>query len=182
MAEQISKFLIWVTEENSKSILTKTSNTDSTHPIFKIILNNNKPYPLMDLDYNNLPDEMYNLYVANIYSNPFNLGQLHGIFNSPSIINLIYERIYYLVIYSEKNALKDFKSKSFLTGKIPKSLNYLVKILFIIENTREISEDEIRNFYHQLFDEFFNLYPDLKKNFIITHNYTIDQLIDLCIS
>lgn len=182
MAEQISKFLIWVTEENSKSILTKATNQDATHPIFKIILNKNKSLPLMDIDYNNLPDDMYNLYVANIYSKPFNLGQTHGIFNSPSIINLIYERIYYLIKYSEKTALKDFKSKSFLTGKIPKSLNYLVKNLFIMENRRETREDELRPFYHDLFNEFFNLYPDLKANFTTTHNYTIDQLIDLCIS
>jgi ankyrin repeat protein len=187
IAEQISKFLIWVTEVNSNSILTKTTNTDSTHPIFKIIFNNNninkKPLPLMDIDYNNLPDDMYNLYMTNIYSKPFNLGgQISGIFNSPSIINLIYERFYYLVKYSTKEEVKNFKSKSFLSGKIPKSLNYLVKLLFIIENTREIEENEVIPFYHGLFNEFFNMYPILNANYEATHDYTIDQLIEFCIS
>jgi hypothetical protein len=185
-AGQICNFLIWVTEVNSNSILTKTTNTDITHPIFKIILNNNninkKPLPLMDIDYNNLPNDMYNLYMTNIYSKPFNLGQISGIFNSPSIINLIYERIYYLVKYSTKEEVKNFKSKSFLTGKIPKSLNYLVKVVFIIENRREISQDEIIPFYHELFNEFFIMYPELNANYEATHDYTIDQLIELCIS
>ncbi len=181
--EKICKFLLWITElNNNNSILTYLPNRDITHPIFKVILNSNEK-PLMDIDYNILPDDIINLYsLSNIFNKFYNINGIEGIFNSPTIINLIYERIYYLIKYSTKEELKNFKSKSFLTGKIPKSLNYLVHVLFVLQNNREISDNEIRIFYHNLFDSFFSFYPNLKQNFVITHDYSIDQLIDLCIS
>jgi hypothetical protein len=180
--EQICKFLIWITENNNSLILTYLPNRDLTHPIFKVILNINEK-PLMDIDYNELPSDISNLYsLSNIYNKNYSVNGIVGLFNSQSLINLIFERIYYLIKYSTKEELKNFKSKSFLTGKIPKSLNYLIKVLFILQNNREISENEIRPFYHSLFDGFFILYPNLKQTFVTTHDYTIDDLINLCLS
>jgi ankyrin repeat protein len=179
LAEQIANFLIWVTEENNNLILTQTPNIDKTHPIVKIILNKNKK-PLVDIDYNILLDNIYNLYMIDIYSKPFFLGQTSGLFYSPSIKSLIYERIYYLIKYSTKEEVKNFKSKSFFE-KIPKSLNYLVKVLFIKENDRESNKDELKTFYEELFTETFNFFGITKVNFNQTHGRTIDELIQMCI-
>ena len=146
LAKQIADFLIWVIEENSNSILTQTPNIDTTHPIVKIILNKNNK-PLVDLDYNILPDDIYNLYMNdNNYRKPFFLEQMSGLFYSPSINSLIYERIYLMIKYSAKDNIFVGKNKDFLTVKIPRSLNYLVKTLFILENNREINEDELKTF------------------------------------
>uniref|UniRef100_A0A6C0ED74 Uncharacterized protein n=1 Tax=viral metagenome TaxID=1070528 RepID=A0A6C0ED74_9ZZZZ len=180
LTEQIANFLIWVTEENSNSILTQTTNIDTTHPIVKIILNKNKK-PLVDLDYNILPDNILNLYMSDIYSKPFLLGQTSGLFYSPSIKSLIYERIYLMINYSEKEKVKVLKNKAFLTEKIPRSLNYLVKMLFILENERESNKDELKTFYGTLFDETFNFFGITKEIFFETHGSTIDQLIQMCI-
>ena len=181
LAEQIANFLIWVTEENSNLILKKRSNIDTTHPIVKIILNKiNKP--LVDIDYNILPDNINNLYTTNNYSKQFILGQTSGLFYSPSIKSLIYERIYLMINYSEKENIFVDKNRFFLTVKIPRSLNYLVKVLFILDNDREIrGEDELKTFYGKLFDETFNFFKYSKENFAATHIYTIDQLIKMCI-
>jgi len=181
LAEQIANFLIWVTEENNNLILTQTPNIDKTHPIVKIILNKNKK-PLVDIDYNILPDNIRNLYMNDIYRKPFLLGQTSGLFYSPSIKSLIYERIYLMINYSEKENISVDKNRFFLTVKIPRSLNYLVKVLFILDNDREIrGEDELKTFYGKLFDETFNFFKYSKENFAATHIYTIDQLIKMCI-
>ena len=182
LAEQIANFLIWVTQENSKSILTQTPNIDTTHPIVKIILNKNQK-PLVDLDYNILPDDIYNLYVTDMYIKSFVLGQMSGLFYSPSINSLIYERIYLMINYSTREAVKVGKNIKFLTEKIPRSLNYLVKVLFVLENNREISEeDELKTFYGKLFVETFNFFNYSKEFFAATHNYEIADLIQMCIN
>ena len=186
LAEQIAKFVIWVTEENSNSILTQIPNIDTTHPIIKIILNESQT-PLVDLDYNILPDYIYNLYVVDRYIKPFVLGQIPGFFYSPTIKNLIYERIYLMTNYSTITVLEstekcDFKNKTFLREKIPKGLNYLVKVLFILENNRESSEDELKSFYHTLFEDAYVFFGYSEEIFAKTHKCTIDQLIAMCMS
>lgn len=181
LAEQIANFLIWVTEENNNnSILTQTPNIDKTHPIVKIILNKNQK-PLVDIDYNALPDNIYNLYMNDIYIKSFPFGQSSGVFYSPSIINLIYERIYLMINYSARDNIFVAKNRKFLTVKIPKSLNYLVKVLFIVENGRESNKDELKTFYEELFTKTFIFFGISKVNFNQTHIYTIDELIQMCI-
>ena len=122
----------------------------------------------------------------------FNLDQITGTFISPSIVNLINERIYYLIIYSDPKALKDItnerlRSKNifFLTKKIPKSLNYLVRVYFLVSRDMKVTKKQMKDFYDVLFVSFFNVYPTLfdKLNQRTGNNAqkAQDELIQLCI-
>jgi hypothetical protein len=117
----------------------------------------------------------------NNYRKPFFLEQMSGLFYSPSINSLIYERIYLMIKYSAKDNIFVGKNKEFLTVKIPRSLNYLVKTLFILENNREINEDELKTFYEELFVETFNFFNYTEEMFAATHQYEITDLIKMCI-
>lgn len=175
LAEQISKLLVWLTDENDgnkiNSILSMIENKDRNHKIYKIVLNNSN-ISLMDIDYNILPDDITKLYKNDEYMKNYNLnpyGNNEGLFICPSIINLIFERIYYLIKYSSKEEIKSNKNRGFLTEKIPKSLNYLINVYYNMINN---GDDKIL-FYTKIFDNFFQVYPSLKNE----SSYTQEQLI-----
>jgi ankyrin repeat protein len=175
LTEQICKLFIWLTDENDgnkiNSILSMVENKDPNHKIYKVILNNSNT-PLMDIDYNILPSDIYNLYTDDIYIKNYNIkpyGNDNGIFSCPSILILIYERIYYLIKYSTKEEIKNSKNRGFLTEKIPKSLNYLMNIYYIMVNNGK----DKTIFYNTIFDNFFKLYPMLQNQ----SSYNKEQLI-----
>jgi len=185
LAEKICKLLVWLTEENDNSILSYVTNTDITYPIFKIILNSNKK-PLVDIDYSKINNtdkrfdmnELYSLH--SIYSKDFTpLNNFVGTFHSLNIMNLINSRIYYLIKYTEINEIKNAKNRSFFLNKIPKSINYLIQIYFILQNNREMTECDEPIIYNDLFNSFFIKYGNMKTDFTKTHsdNYSINDLI-----
>ena len=173
ISEKICKLLVWLTDENDgnkiNSILSMVENKDPNHKIYKVILNN-RNISLMDIDYNILPDDIYNLYTNDIYIKNYNILNNNGIFSCPSILNLIYERIYYLIKYSSKEEIKSSKNRGFLTEKIPKSLNYLMNIYYIMVK----SNDNKTIFYNTIFNIFFQMYPMLQNE----SSYNQEQLIN----
>jgi hypothetical protein len=183
LSEKICKLLVWLTDENDgnkiNSILSMVENRDPNHKIYKVILNNSNT-SLMDIDYNILPSDIYNLYTNDIYIKNYNIkpySNNNGIFSCPSILNLIYERIYYLIKYSSKEEIKSSKNRGFLTEKIPKSLNYLMNVYYIMVNNGEgkakaEGEDKTK-FYNTIFDNFFQMYPMLQNE----SSYNQEQLI-----
>ena len=181
MAEKICEFLVWITNDHNNSKLNYENNKDITHMIYKVkIISIDKP--VIDVDYNSLPADIMPLYERDIYSNNFELDGINGKFMSPGILNLIYERIYYLIKYTSNEEIKNSKNRKFLE-KISKSINYLAKVYFIILNKREMTENESNLFYSELFSNFFKIemYSMLKMNFERTHSYhDIDELIEFC--
>ena len=180
LAEKICKLLVWLTDENNgnkiNSILSMVENKDPNHKIYKVMLNNNTS--LIDIDYNILPSDIYNLYTNDIYIKNYNInpyGNNNGLFSCPSLINLIYERIYYLIKYSSKEELKSNKNRGFLTEKIPKSLNYLMNIYYIMVKSNDNNTNDDKSvFYNDIFDSFFHFYPKLQNE----SSYNQEQLIN----
>jgi ankyrin repeat protein len=179
LSEKICKLLVWLTDENDgnkiNSILSMVENKDPNHKIYKVILNNSNT-SLMDIDYNILPSDIYNLYTNDIYIKNYNIkpySNNNGIFSCPSILNLIYERIYYLIKYSSKEEIKSSKNRGFLTEKIPKSLNYLMNVYYIMVNNGERKGEDKTIFYNTIFDNFFQMYPILQNE----SSYNQEQLI-----
>ena len=163
LAEKIGELLKWLTsiEENNqlKYILSFGTNKDETYQIYKIKIGE---IPLIDLDYNILPNEILSLYKNDIYSKKFNIepyGNFNGTFFCPSLINLIKEKMYYLISYGSIGGIKLGKNRFFFNQKIPKSLNYLINFYKI----RRKFEGDNRDFYEIVFKNFFNDYPNLEK-------------------
>ena len=163
LVEKIGELLKWLTsvEENNqiKYILSFDSNEDETYQIYKIKIGNNS---LMDLDYNILPSEILPLYKNDIYNKNFTIepyGNFNGTFFCPSLINLIKEKMYYLITYGSIGNMKIDKNRAFFNYKIPKSLNYLLKVYKIMGDFK----DNQRDFYERIFSYFFRDYPNLEK-------------------
>ena len=153
-AEKIGELLIWLTN----SILSMEPNKDEKYKIYKINLNQTS---LIDLDYNVLPSNISKLYTQDNYIKNYNIepyGIFNGIFRCPSLINLIKEKMYYLIIYGSVSGIKEGKNRSFFLNKIPKSLNYLINVYRVMGNFNESDQD----FYKRIFTYFFRDYPKLK--------------------
>lgn len=154
-AEKIGELLIWLTN----SILSMESNKDEKYKIYKIKFNE---ISLIDLDYNVLSNNIPKLYTQDNYIKNYNInpyGIFNGIFRCPSLINLIKEKMYYLIMYGSVSGIKEGKNRSFFLYKIPKSLNYLINVYRIMVNSDESDQD----FYKRIFTYFFHDYPKLKE-------------------
>ena len=157
-AEKIGELLIWFTNKTN-SILYMEPNEDLNYKIYKIKLNKTS---LIDLDYNVLPSNISKLYTQDNYIKNYNIepyGIFNGIFRCPSLINLIKEKMYYLIIYGSVSGIKEGKNRSFFLHKIPKSLNYLINVYRIMGNFNESNTE----FYKRIFTYFFRDYPYLKE-------------------
>ena len=163
LAEKIGDLLKWLTsvEENGniKYIISFDPNEDKTYPIYKIKIGNTS---LIDLDYNILPSEILSLYKSDIYSKNFNIepyGNFNGTFFCPTLINLIKEKMYYLISYGSIRGIRVHKNRAFFNFKIPKSLNYLINVYKIMVKFK----GDNRDFYERIFSYFFNDYPNLEQ-------------------
>lgn len=157
-AEKIGELLIWFTNKTN-SILSMEPNKDEKYKIYKIKFNE---ISLIDLDYNVLPINISKLYTQDNYIKTYNIepfGIFNGIFRCPSLINLIKEKMYYLIIYGSVSGIKEGKNRSFFLHKIPKSLNYLINVYRVMGNFNESDQD----FYKRIFTYFFRDYPVLKE-------------------
>jgi len=152
--EKIGELLIWLTN----SILSMEPNKDENYKIYKINLNQ---ISLIDLDYNVLPSNISKLYTEGNYIKDYNInpyGIFNGIFICPNLINLIKEKMYYLIIYGSVSGIKEDKNRNFFLYKIPKSLNYLINVYRIMSNF----DGNVEDFYKRVFKNFFNDYQELK--------------------
>jgi len=177
LVKKIGELLKWLTsiKENNqlKYILSFDTNKDKTYQIYKIKIGETA---LIDLDYNILPNEILSLYKNNIYQKGFNIlpyGNFKGIFFCPSLVNLIKEKMYYLITYGSIGNMKIDKNRFFFNFKIPKSLNYLINCYKI----RTKFEGDNRNFYEIVFKNFFNDYPNLEKKLTDPEGPAFESLI-----